>query len=94
MSVRPRTVRGVLLAAARLIERKGWCQGSYKKSGRHCAIGAIGEVMEWRREGLQARALDKLTTVIGEISVAAWNDRPGRRRPEVIAALRRAATAR
>jgi hypothetical protein len=32
----------ILLKAADLLERKGWCQNQFERLGSHCAVGAIG----------------------------------------------------
>lgn len=92
---------------AELLERaaeqvaKGWCQGHGAEDARGystrtdspsairwCAIGAI-DLHGVYPEVEQAR--QALCAVIGESSVAIWNDRAGRTQAEVVAALRQAA---
>lgn len=84
-----RAVKAVLLAAARLIERRGWCQGTYERRGRLCVLGALSAAGGGRP--VYYRATERLSKTIGELYLATWNDRPGMTRTAVIAALRKAA---
>lgn len=100
------TVPRVLRLAAALIERDGWCQGTYiAMDGRCCAVGALvqagggvidpdiydaGPVEMARIRG----AFDAVTKFIGRTWVTDlvdWNDEPDRTAEEVLAALRGAA---
>lgn len=97
MSARPKTVREVLFAAARLIETWGWVQGrSGSCRGGFCAVGAIEHVL--LNDGgittnLWDRVFDKVEPVIGQVGLASWNDEKGRKKTEVVRALRTAAKA-
>ena len=89
--VKDTTVRGVLLAAARLIERKGWCQGAGTDArGRHCLMGALNEVGTIR--GID-RARTALMRQFPGSFVTTWNDEPWRTKKQVLTALRTAARA-
>ena len=82
--------------------RQGW-----RESQQHCATGAInrasydllGEGFAWEDKKSPMRALaDSLGEEEKEegmtwLSVAQWNDKPGRTAAEVAAAMRQAATA-
>jgi len=83
----------ILLKAADLIERDGWCQGADLKQvdGKpaRCAERAIEEFLTSRRKFWEVmRALRNHVTVN---TVWEWNDAPGRTKEEVIAGLRGAA---
>ena len=82
----------VLDASADVLDRDGWNQGSYvEEHGTRCLVGAVKKVehdFEIRRE-----CYDFLHAVIGEprTYLTDWNDRDGRTKDEVTAALRKAA---
>lgn len=90
--------------AAELIELDGWTQGTFHHGGRHCALGAIAKVVSgvdhqdssvieqllWE-EYDAADAHVALVETIGGVTVAEWNDKPGRTGAEVVAALRNTA---
>ena len=89
---RPTTVRGVLLAAARLIERRGWCRGHYSHAGRHCVVSAI-YACAVEGSSLAGRVEDALLSAISvpghqTYSLLVWNDAPGRTKAHVLSALR------
>lgn len=92
----------ILNAAADLIERDGWCQGAFRRNGKHCLLGAIAETVAGdARSGFNhilahnddAREAVRvfLATVQCDLGVPHWNDKPGRTQTEVVAALRKAA---
>lgn len=102
------SVPRVLRLAAALIERDGWCQGTYiAMDGRCCAVGALvqagdgvvdpdifdaGPVEMARIHS----AFDAAMKFIGRRAVSDlvdWNDEPDRTEAEVLAALRGAADA-
>ena len=97
---RPTTVRGVLLAAARLIERRGWGRHRLEDDqGRLCVAGAINVAVRgssvhfWRparRAALADRALCRLDDRLGGDAIR-WNNSPTRTQAEVVTALRAAA---
>ena len=85
----------VLLDAADLLERDGWCQHRTRDDcGRYCALGAVQLVGHYspffKLVFDDFRIAERvLYSVVGPIP--AWNDQPGRTREEVCAALRQAA---
>ena len=95
------TVKGVLLAAARLLERSGWCQNSLHDDGRYCVVGALNHSItgDWDHPRtrdevaweLLASARRRLAQAVGVEDIVAWNNAMGQRRRHVIAALRKAA---
>lgn len=93
--------RQLLRDAADRIARDGWCQGKYADGRRRCLLGAIGfsivnEIPEENvHAACQVRAVLRArgVSVNGHVSIAAWNDAPGRTADEVIALLREAAEA-
>ncbi len=93
MSVSPE-VRDVLLGAADVIERGGWCQGAYERSGSFCVSGAIRKASGWKADGhlttICVDAHGALWQALGE-NMADWNDAPGRTQAEVVAKLREVA---
>lgn len=95
MKARPKTIRDVLLVAARLLERRGWCRGAYEKNGRLCVIGAMRLAVKGdanKFSGLAYDASVKFGDTIGELAWD-WNDRVAKSRSAVVQALRKAATA-
>ncbi len=86
--------RQLLLEAAVLIERKGWCQKHLMDvKGRMCTIGAMTSVWDlesdWNMDVISL-AQDKLTAVVGPL--VEWNDTDGRTKAEVVEVLRYVAT--
>jgi hypothetical protein len=90
-----------LRAAADVLERDGWTQGSFKdQNGCRCAAGAISKVAldrfpedsDFNFDEAFEDALDALRAFVGK-PVVVWNDERGRTAAEVIAALRAAADA-
>ncbi len=79
--------RMTLLEAANKIETGGWCQGTIRRDGCHCIMGALIAVAKSEF----GKALDSLRTTIASDKIIIWNDTPGRTKEEVITALRRAA---
>jgi hypothetical protein len=84
------TPSAVLLAAADLLERDGWCQGIGRNgAGKRCVTFAIDEstgskvILYWV-------AIQLLRKTIRENTVD-WNDAPGQTAENVIETLRRAA---
>lgn len=88
----------ILRNAAKLIEKVGWHQGSYKSyaSSAVCALGAINQTLRGRAtseysstpdENLAKEALKK---VVG-CNLPAWNDAYGRTREDVLRGLRETA---
>jgi len=97
-----------LRAAAEVLRRDGWIQGTYGViGGPSCAAGAVMQTVadsgRWIGMSIEERqryrvVMDRLSlTVIGQKTrddlVALWNDAPGRTADEVIAALEAAADA-
>jgi hypothetical protein len=87
------TARQILLAAASMLERDGWCQGSSQdEKGRRCGSGAITDTCPPGNHGAEwVRARNAVREQIGSEDIAVWNDVHGRTADEVIAALRAAA---
>lgn len=73
----------VFARAAEIIEKRGWCQGGIGMHGKRvCAFWAI----EFAGGATMAH-IRKMNAATG-MSIAAWNDAPGRTKEEVIAVLR------
>lgn len=85
------TPEETLLAAADVINQRGWCQGELKdKNGAVCAMGAICSVAQWQsREALDAHRL--LIAEIGCGTIVGWNDAPERTAEDVILTMKKAA---
>jgi hypothetical protein len=82
----------VLLAAADLLERDGWCQGTLRDGiGRHCTNGAINAVTLVYMGDPFSGAWKLLYSLLDRTSVTAWNDAPWQTAENVIATLRKAA---
>ena len=88
-------VADVLNGAADLIERDGWCQGTFRDGGARCASRAIGDAAENTKNPHGPDWSDAahicLRKLTGHWFVSGWNDKPGRTKAEVVAALRAAA---
>lgn len=99
------TVRGVLLAAARRLERRPWYQVRHRggnivstctSSSAECALDALYSFFVDRPR--QPRAPDhvikeaqkRIEALVGS-TLPTWNDAPGRTKREVIATFRKAA---
>jgi hypothetical protein len=108
MTKPPLTWRKLLLAAAELIHRKGWCQrvAARNRAGtveaydskwavRFCPLGAFWRVSKQANltDPLYRSAMDALCAVVGR-RVISWNDARGRTKAEVVAAMRKAARSR
>jgi hypothetical protein len=80
----------ILIAAAALLEREGWCQGAPKISSTRCAVQAIVDADAGRvsRED-RAKAIAQLESALGNSGIIAWNDMPGQTMRNVIKTLRR-----
>lgn len=66
----------LLLDAAALLEKKGWCRGMYETGdGRHCAVGAIIDVARplTAMHTHRLTALHKLERFVGGTATV-WND--------------------
>jgi len=83
------TVQAILIAAAALLDKVGWCRGVLlnKRTGHRCLLGAIYGVTSPRTKGRQ-RAVNAM--VAGGYN-SAWNDETAKNRRQVIAAFRRVA---
>lgn len=84
----------VLRGARALLAVHGWCQEEFlNAAGCYCAAGALndaaGSTAQWSN-GDSRDARDALKAALGEFSVLAWNDVPGRTVDEVLAAFDRA----
>jgi hypothetical protein len=96
----PPYVADVLESAAKLIEQPGkWVQGEnaldkfgeptepgYSDAACWCLEGALQQC------GGRHSAYQAVRRAVGESNLWGWNDAPERTQPEVVAALRRAAT--
>jgi hypothetical protein len=86
----------VLLRAAKLCEQ-GWCQGAAWMENKRCAWAGIDEATSQfalqSKDAVEARSFAEhlVRDATGCISVAAWNDAPGRKKAEVVAMLREVA---
>jgi hypothetical protein len=90
--------RQVLLDAADSIERLGWIQHALGTgSGPRCVLGAIHFAGAERGSGWlwtgTIDAVTKMHAALGRNNLPVWNDAPGRTKDEVLALLRRVATA-
>jgi hypothetical protein len=90
--------RQVLLDAADLIERKGWCQNQAKSTFLgftlgYCMIGALDEVLTRSDEPAkvwESVASHRLSLAVNG-SIIDWNDDDTRTKKEVVAKLREVA---
>lgn len=79
------TPADVLDAAADLLDRDGWCQGTgHMPSGQRCVENALDSIDPFSSDPSRA-----LYRVVGP--VVTWNDTPGRTQEEVTSTLRRVA---
>ena len=89
----------VLVEARKLIE-KGWCQGSdqlvmVELPDAFCPIGAINFIEGYSsRKSAVPRAHTIVSARLSEApvpqAISIWNDKPGRTKPEVLAAFDKA----
>jgi hypothetical protein len=93
-----KTSQQILLNAATILERDGWCQGElHSPDGKHCMIGAfdlsVFELDLSFSDGYTVRqkAMNAIKTKIGAAHIPTWNDQVARTKEEVIAKLREAA---
>ena len=86
--------RKILWDAAEDLETNGWCQRRMHDGKAHCLVGAINHQMIVAVPTLPdiAKAVDKTIEAVGYLSLAAWNDQPGRTAAEVVGLLRKLAT--
>ena len=75
----------ILNAAADLIERDGWCQYQFTKGDKRCLVGAIERAAGYETYASVLMYFQKRQRIANAVN---WNDREGRTKAEVIAALR------
>lgn len=93
--------RRLLLKAARILERDGWCQNNLYWRTRSCAIGALNRAdsghpgYEGVHSAVWVEAHNRLRAFVGghNGSIEAWNDTVGRTGSQVIATMRKVAGA-
>ena len=82
--------RQLLLEAADILERRGWCQKHLiDVRGRMCTVGAMTSVWDIEADwdmSVVSEAQDELTKVVGPL--VEWNDTKGRTKEEVLKTLR------
>lgn len=102
-----KTPKEVLLLAAALIEKFGWCQHVYQKGvdGPVCLAGAVrlatwGEVyptltsvISFEQQSEYGQAVAALMARTDDGGVTTYNDTPGRTKEQVLNFLRRVAEA-
>jgi hypothetical protein len=90
----PLTAPEVLLKAADVLERDGWCKYSLNdRQGRHCVAGAIIIAVAGSPGGDELRKEARLQQHLTFWpTIESWNDLPWRTRNQVLAKLRAAAT--
>ena len=82
-AIKAKTVRGYILAAAKLIEQYGWTRGAYRKGSRYCVMGALQEDKDAGTVACLARCLVRKKGVTSE-----WNDDVAKSGREVVKRLR------
>ena len=94
---KPKTLAAIFNAAADAIEKYGHAIGELRDSrGRMCLWGAVSFVVDGDPYIASTRThkmLDHLIPFTAGISPIAWNNRHGRKKWQVVAMLRKAATA-
>ena len=65
--------RKCLLKAAKILEERGWCQGTMSKDGMYCAVGAIADATEYENP-IMNEVIGRLKAHIGTGSLPKWND--------------------
>ena len=84
----------LLLDAADLLEKYGWCQGSYhNRQHQFCMVGAVWAAAKTEVLNTAVKEASNHLIEITGPDITGWNDRPERTREEIIAALRKAADA-
>lgn len=90
----PKEVIDTLGRARDIIIEKGWCRGNYSDAqGRHCTLGAV---MAATNDGSiymyddVINALQESLDNAGSYSIVSWNDRPTRRKRDVVRLFDRA----
>ena len=81
----------LLLAAADLLQAEGWVQGSMRRYGGRCVVGAISDAGCPRATAQQLNRAYNRALALAGTNLPFWNDAPGRTKEEVINLLRRAA---
>lgn len=87
----PPEVAELLLNAAKVIERDGWCQHSFSIKGTRCLVAALWEAGDYAGDVVYNHAKLRLLGFVDTPSVVGWNDVPGRTQAEVMALLCEAA---
>lgn len=94
-----RTWRQLLLAAADLIEKKGWTKGDYQSHGRYCIMGAINKVAlgkpstaDWKVRIVASARIHLASRMMGCGSIEVWNDSVAKSKAEVLRILRETAS--
>jgi hypothetical protein len=89
----PAPWRKILLDAADLIEKEGWVQREYGRIGRgFCIEGAIKHIAYPSMQfDAMSEAVWAMEHHVRTANIPTWNDRLGRTKAEVLAALRAAA---
>lgn len=94
---KPLTARQILLRAARVLQKHGWCRGHLESiDGRHCVVGAlnlaaVGRAYSVGQSVSFKTALRRLAKITGLTAPTRWNDAYAQDGAEVISALRKAA---
>lgn len=88
----------LLLKAADLIERRGWCQNHYaSQDGRLCYLGALKTVLGVPLDGVSHPLIGeaglRMSKAVGRPCVWQWNDDTGRTQEEVVSKMRAVALA-
>jgi hypothetical protein len=97
-------IANILECAAKLIETKGWTQGSYARDANDgavssldknaecfCIIGALSHVSLGYDSNTRRKAYQFATNIIHNERLTTWNDDPARTKEEVITFLKSAA---
>lgn len=84
------TTKELRTAAADYIESHGWIQGMWNTTdGAVCMVGALAQAVSGRAPRKAATTELRRELCLGEYTtLISWNDRPGRTKDEVLAALR------
>lgn len=78
----------MILKAADIIERDGWCRRRLHQDGAHCVIGALNEVNG--DSAVKIAAYYRLTEGV-KLPVAVWNDHYAESKDHVLRTMRRIA---
>lgn len=101
------TPKEILMRAIALLNTEGWVQGHFHTAQGYCAIGALRTAAfggfeprpSHENDAAYMTAIDRVGAVIAEgsryhaLELAAWNDRRGRIKQDVISAFEQAASA-